>query len=131
MPRRRRSMARASAGSTSSMCSGSSQRRMSGGREKKNHEPHEHRREPREADLPVGHLGEALEGLAPELRRRERENAFDHQHERERREDEFAHGAELLPRPGFLRYLKKSDDGSSTITSPLLRRLLRYASMLR
>src|SRR5260221_7773143 len=157
MPRRNRSMARASAGSTSTMCSGSSQRRITlspalsqgrGGtalllpwekagmrvgsrRGEKNQQADDHGHQSREADLPIGHLDQLAEGLPPQARRGERQDAFDHQHERESREQYVAHGAEVLPRPGDLKYLKNSDDGASTITSAFPRRLWRYASMLR
>ena len=53
-----------------------------------------------------------------------------HEHQRDP-DHQRAHGADLLPRPGFLKYLKKSDEGSSTRMSLLLRRPWRYASMLR
>ena len=38
---------------------------------------------------------------------------------------------DYLPLLGFFRYLKKSELGSSSMTSPLLLKLWRYASMLR
>ena len=61
------------------------------------------------------------------LRRDERQEALDHQHQRKRREQhvrQHARGA-YFPRPGLFRYLKKSEEGSSTMTSVLLRRLAR------
>src|SRR6185369_2197566 len=90
-------------------------------------QPRDHRREAREADLPVGHLRETLEGLPPHLGGGKREDSFEHEHEGKSRDEDFRH----FPRPGFLRYLKKSELGSSTITSLFERSVWRYASRLR
>src|SRR5207248_9493159 len=46
-----------------------------------------------EADLPVGHLRDAPEGVAPQARRHERQHPFEHEHQGQRHEERRAHGS--------------------------------------
>src|SRR5262245_8277689 len=99
-------------------------------RESEQHQAAEHRGEPEEADLAVAELQDPLERLAPELRREKWQQPLDDQHEAECHEQRASHHL-AVPRPGFLKYLKKSELGSSTRMSERLRKLARYASRLR
>src|SRR6266568_3483210 len=94
-------MCRACAGSTSAMCSGSSQAddirktpgvkteivpaclMASGQKEPQHHEAREHAAEADETNLPIAHLQCALEHAAPLRRADEGQRTFDHQHQRE------------------------------------------------
>ena len=56
----------------------------------------EHRSEPNEADLPVVHLDQPPEGVAPHTRREERHQPLDDQHERDRRPERIHHALKPL-----------------------------------
>src|SRR5688572_6617513 len=113
------------------MCSGRSQvLKGSPEGQPEDAQPGDHGDQPEEAQLPVGKLHRLAEGLAPESRGDEGQHALEHEQQRDPRRDDFAHGR-YLPRPGLLKYLKKSELGSSTITSLFVRMPWRYASMLR
>src|SRR5690349_6808408 len=91
MRRRSVSMRIASAGSMSSTYSGSSQRMPLAARPQEEQQPDDDRREPDEADLAVGHLRDASEGIAPQGGRYEWQHAFEHEHQGERHEERRAH----------------------------------------
>ncbi len=100
-------------------------------------EPQRDAAQPEEAQLAVTQLHELAEAAPPAARRHEGQDAFDHQHERERAPEGLsAHANTGLC--GFGRYRrapaaaappelcmarKKSDEGSSTITSLFLLKL--------
>ena len=83
----------ASAGRTSSMYSGRTHLRMA--REPESGKPQQYRRQPDEAELPVGERHELGEALAPEARRDERQEALDDQHQRKGRPQRIRHRVPL------------------------------------
>ena len=104
-------------------------------RQEKNHQPDDHRREPREADLPVAHLQRPLEDPAPREGADEREQAFSDEHqgdgaerdvpERDSGQAGYFLGAIAGAAPEPRIDLKKSLLGSTIIRSDLLRKLAR------
>src|SRR4051794_37727919 len=114
-------MSRASAGSTSSICSGSSHFLMAHPRtgaghcsirasvswadQEKDGKAGHHRDEAEEAQLPIVQLERLAEHVAPHLRRHERQDALEDERERDPGGEDLEHRA-YLPRPGLLKYLK-------------------------
>src|SRR5581483_9145126 len=99
--RRRPSIRIASAGRMSSMYSGRTQRitealGASAAHPEEDQQADQHRRQADEADLAVGHLRDAPEGVAPEVRREERQHPFEYQHQGERHDEGRAHASPLL-----------------------------------
>jgi hypothetical protein len=112
-------------------------RRGSGQHGQQNHADHDAAK-PEEADLAVTQGEDLLEHAAPAAGRDKRQESFDHQHQSQClpkgiavHRVYFLAGAAPLPEPGPRMALKKSDDGSSTITSLFLLKLALYASRLR
>src|SRR5919201_4291226 len=93
MRRRSRSMRIASAGRMSSTYSGSSQRMRLATRPGEQQEADDNRGKADEADLPVGHLRDAAEGLPPQRRRDEGKHPFEHEHQGEGHEERRTHGS--------------------------------------
>src|SRR5262245_14412900 len=90
--RRSASMRIASAGRMSSMNSGRSHFTLAA-HPQENQQADEHRRQSDEADLPVAHLDDPAENVAPEVRREEGKQALENQHQGERQNKGGAHAS--------------------------------------
>ena len=98
-------------------------------KDKKQGQTDQHRSEAEKTHLPVCQFDHAAECIPPDLRCHEWQEAFQHEHQRERCNQAGHFDLPTAPEP--FRYLKNSLVGSTTSTSDLLRKLLRYASRLR
>lgn len=104
-------------------------RRASGQHKQQNDTDHD-AAEPEEADLAVAQGENLLKHAAPSAGREKRQETFDHQHQGQCLPKGvavhlvyFLAGAAPLPEPGPRIALKKSEDGSNTITSLFLLKL--------
>lgn len=83
---------------------------------------------PHETQLAIAQFGGTANGITPECRCRQWKNTFQHQHKGKRNHPVTRHRntAYLVPLArGFFMYLKKSELGSSTMTSLLFLKLSR------
>ena len=124
----------------SSMYSGNTQLRTD---DHQGNDADANRYEPDKAKLPVGQVCQTAKSVAPHARRDQGQYSLEHQHQGACRQKSFRHGVfpvwlYLLGRrgtarlpPDCFRYWKKSELGSSTMTSLLFLNVALYASRLR
>src|SRR6187455_2914510 len=94
--------------------------------ERQQQNPAQHGGKPDKPHLAVGQFGDTAKGLAPQAGGEKRQQALYDQHQRQRGQQIFTHARSALRYLDgllFFRYLKNSELGSSTSTSPLFLKL--------